>query len=299
MEELLVVDAQGHVHSACLHWDGFPRRLWELLSAAGYLQPPVYDGHEFVEDGVRRCSVTMVIPQHPLNGWEPIVTQMVGHYLLDTWELTAMRAMTTFCSSHPLEVVLTAFGLFPAPDPADPLWLDRMAHVDVVATLDPVGALRTTAMCLDGLYRLHTYQSYAVAQLVDHAQALHLAVQLRDGQLQEASTELESRATLIAQLHGQVHELQDTVSDRDATINFLEDQFHDLQLEMDEAQGQLHAIQHAQDALHAPPDEMQVDEEDEPQEIEGVSEMDSEDQAPQPAPVEVHTPAASEASVNM
>ena len=88
MEELLVVDTQGHVHSACLHWDGFPRRLWELLSAAGYLQPPIYDGHEFVEDGVRLCSVTMVIPQHPLNGWEPIVTQMVGHYLLDTWELT-------------------------------------------------------------------------------------------------------------------------------------------------------------------------------------------------------------------
>ena len=74
MEELLVVDAQGHVHSTCLHWDGFPRRLWELLSAAGYLQPPIYDDHEFVEDGVRRCSVPMVIPQHPLNGWEPIVT---------------------------------------------------------------------------------------------------------------------------------------------------------------------------------------------------------------------------------
>ena len=58
-------------------------------------------------------------------------------------------------------------------------------------------------------------------------------------------------------------------------------------------------MQHAQDALHAPPDEMQVDGEDEPQEIQGVSEMDSEDQAPQPAPVEFHTPAASEASVNM
>ena len=44
---------------------------------------------------------------------------------------------------------------------------------------------------------------------------------------------------------------------------------------------------------------MQVDGEDEPQEIQGVSEMDSKDQAPQPALVEVHTPAASEASVNM
>ena len=50
----------------------------------------------------------------------------------------------------------------------------------------------------------------------------------------------------------------------------------------------------------ASPGPMQVDgEEEEPQEIQGVSEMDFEDQAPQPAPVEVHTPVASEASVNM
>ena len=85
MDELVVIDAQGHVHSACLHWDGLPRRLWELLSAAGYPQPLLYDGHDFVESGVRRCSVTMVIPQHPLNGWEPIVSDScdrpptVGH----------------------------------------------------------------------------------------------------------------------------------------------------------------------------------------------------------------------------
>ena len=55
--------------------------------------------------------------------------------------------------------------------------------------------------------------------------------------------------------------------DRDTTINFLEDQFHDLQLDLDEAQGQLHEMQHAQDAIHAPRDKMQVDGKDEPQEI--------------------------------
>ena len=85
------------------------------------------------------------------------MTQVIGHHLLDTWELTAMRAMTTFCSLHPLEFVLSAFGLFPAHDPAGPLWLDRMAHVDAVATLDPVEALWTTALCLDSLYRLQTF----------------------------------------------------------------------------------------------------------------------------------------------
>ena len=157
MDVQVMMDAQGHVHSACLHWDRLPHHLWELLSADGYPQPPLYEGHDFMESGVRRCSMTMVILQHPLNGWEPIVTQVIRHRLLDTWETTAMRAMTTFCSLHPLEVVLSAFGLFPAHDPADPLWRDRMANVDTVVTLDPVGALRMTALCLDGLYRLQTF----------------------------------------------------------------------------------------------------------------------------------------------
>jgi len=174
---------------------------------AGYPQPPLYEGHDFVESGVRRCSVTMVIPQHPLNGWEPIVTQVIGHRLLDTSETTAMRAMIAFCSQHPLEVVLSAFGLFPAHDPADPLWRDRMANVAMVATLDPVGAFRMTALCLDALYHLQISQSYATAQLVDQAQALHLTVQLRDEQLREASDELESRGAQITQLESQVQEL--------------------------------------------------------------------------------------------
>ena len=178
MDELEVIDEQGHVHSAFLHWDRLPCHLWELLSAAGYPQPPLYEGHDFVESGVHRCNVMMVILQHPLNGWEPIVTQVIGHRLLDTWETTAMRAMTIFCSQHPLEVVLSLFGLFPALDPANPLWRDRMANLDTVATLDPIGALRTTAFCLDALYHLQTFQSQATAQLVDQAQALHMTVQL-------------------------------------------------------------------------------------------------------------------------
>jgi hypothetical protein len=44
---------------------------------------------------------------------------------------------------------------------------------------------------------------------------------------------------------------------------------------------------------------MQVNEEDEPQEIEGVSKLDTEAQASQFAQVESHSPAESEASVNM
>ena len=66
--------------------------------------------------------------------------------------------------------------------------------------------------------------------------------------------------------------------DCDATITFMEDQFHDLQLDLDDAQAQLHQMHFDPPA---PPGPMQVDGgEEEPQEIQGVSEMDFEDQAP-------------------
>jgi len=43
---------------------------------------------------------------------------------------------------------------------------------------------------------------------------------------------------------------------------------------------------------------MQMDIEDEPQEVQGISELDFEEQAPQPAPIETHSPVSSEALVN-
>jgi hypothetical protein len=41
---LMVVDKEGHAHSACLHWEGFPSILWGVLSTAGYPNPPLYVG---------------------------------------------------------------------------------------------------------------------------------------------------------------------------------------------------------------------------------------------------------------
>ena len=49
------------------------------------------------------------------------------------------------------------------------------------------------------------------------------------------------------------------------------------QIDLDDAQAQLHRMQVDPPA---PPGPMQVDDEEEPQEIQGVSEMDFEDQAP-------------------
>jgi hypothetical protein len=105
-----------------------------MLSAFGYPYPPLYEGRDFMEGGVHRCSVTLTIPQHPLNvEWALIVIQVVGHCLLDSWEMVAMRGIIAFCKAHPMEVVLTPFGLFPAHNKSNLQWQNGMDQVQVVA----------------------------------------------------------------------------------------------------------------------------------------------------------------------
>ena len=52
-------DEDGPAHSECLHWEGFPSILWEVMRDAGYLSPLRYVGEEYHEQGVARCCVRM------------------------------------------------------------------------------------------------------------------------------------------------------------------------------------------------------------------------------------------------
>jgi len=88
------------------------------------------------------------------------------------------------------------------------------------------------------------------------------------------------------------------VGEHEAMIGFLEEQIGALTLELNNAHEQLHLQQAQQDTLHAPPDVMDVDSENEPEEIQGVSSLDFEVAAPKPAQMGAHSPVASEASIN-
>jgi hypothetical protein len=71
------------VHSECLHWEGFPSILWDVMSAVGYPSPPRYVGREFVELGVTWCQVHMTLllpPAHPECPTSEI--EAIGHTLL-------------------------------------------------------------------------------------------------------------------------------------------------------------------------------------------------------------------------
>jgi hypothetical protein len=116
-------DHAGNLHTNALHWEGFPRLLWESLSMFFYTEPPQYDGVEYGEEGVPRCRVKMTISQHPFRSqWQPIEVDMVGYRLIDTFETAALEAIHTFCDQHPAEVAGYPIGLFPAIDSSDPEW---------------------------------------------------------------------------------------------------------------------------------------------------------------------------------
>ena len=92
------LDGAGHTHTNGLHWEGFPRLLWESLQLFCYTEPPQYDCFTYTVEGVTLCTVKMTIPQHPFRAhWQPIEMEAFGYRLADTVEAAALEAVTTFC----------------------------------------------------------------------------------------------------------------------------------------------------------------------------------------------------------
>jgi hypothetical protein len=93
-------DHEGHAHINALHWEGFPRLLWESLQLFCYTEPPQYNGVEYSAEGVPRCRVKMTIPQHPFRSlWQPIEINVVGYRLVDTIEAQPLK-LSTFSATN-------------------------------------------------------------------------------------------------------------------------------------------------------------------------------------------------------
>jgi hypothetical protein len=116
-------DPARHLHTNALHWEGFPRLLWESLRSFCYTEPPQYDVVEYQEEGVHRARVRMTIPQHPFRSqWQPIEVNMMGYQIVDTIEGAALEAIYHFCNHHPKEVAGQPIGLFSTTNPNEPEW---------------------------------------------------------------------------------------------------------------------------------------------------------------------------------
>jgi hypothetical protein len=70
-----------------------------------------------------------------------------------------MRILHTFYEQHPDEVMLTTLGLFPAMDPLDPAWCERMSLTDVLLTTDPPEVtVRKLLRLLEAVYNMQVFR---------------------------------------------------------------------------------------------------------------------------------------------
>jgi hypothetical protein len=138
-----------------LSHDGFPSILWEVLNSAGYPTPPLYMVQLYEEHRVPRCRVWLTLEAHPLQlGWRYLDSETIGFRTDDTIEAVAMKTLMTFCGYHPLEMVVHPLGLLPAEKRDDPMWCNRVSHVNDVWAMYPELVGRITVQCMSALYRL-------------------------------------------------------------------------------------------------------------------------------------------------
>jgi hypothetical protein len=132
------IDADGTIRNDALHWEGFPRILWETLSEVGCVTPPLYEVVSFWDQGVPyACTIATVLPHPEHLEWADLSLLLFAHRGVESVESAAMQILHTFCEQHPDDVMLTALGLFPAVDPLDPAWRERLSLTDMLLTTDP------------------------------------------------------------------------------------------------------------------------------------------------------------------
>jgi hypothetical protein len=153
------INADGTIRTDALHWEGFPRILWETLSEVGYTTPPLYEVISFWDQGVPYARTTATVPPHPEHPeWADLSMMFSTHCGVESVEFAAMRILHTFCEQHPDEVMLTALGLFPAMDPLDPAWHERILLTDVLLTTDsPELIVRQLLRLLEVVYNMQVF----------------------------------------------------------------------------------------------------------------------------------------------
>jgi hypothetical protein len=236
-------DSAGHAHTNALHWEGFPRLLWESLQVFGYTEPPPYDGVEYDEEGVPRCRVKMTVPPHPtLSLWQPIEVNVIGHRLADTFEAAAMEAIHIFCDQHPEEVAGYPIGLFPAMDSRDPEWTFRVTYCNHLLGNLAGETLRTAVRFMNAQYRYQTLQQHGIYCLTNIAQGYRNQVGRQNTQIGELQATITAKEEVITQREETIQHREEQIVEsdvlivqRDTVIDFLQEQVHELNLNLGQA----------------------------------------------------------------
>ena len=121
-----------------------------------------------------------------------------------------------------------------------------------------------------------------MARIIDSARTSHEMVNAKNEQIADLDAH-------IGQLEGQVEERDALLDERDADFVLLEQQFTAQQIQLDNALDHIEVLE----AQQAQPEAME-----EPQEVQGISGLDTTSGVPMPPLQGAHSPVRSESSVN-
>jgi hypothetical protein len=225
---------------------------------------------------------------------------VVGYRLIDTIETAALEAIHIFCNQHPMEVAGHPIGLFPTIDSGDPEWNFRIAHYGHMLGDSAEETIRGIIRFMNVQHHYQIVLRCGIGQLIGIAQGHYRDRQVTQiVELQALVTEKEeiiaAREEIILHREDQINESDAIITQRNTIIEFLQEQIHDLILEVDDAHAHINKLQQQliPPAVPVAPE----GEEEDPEEIEGVSDLDSEHGDPEPNPQPDHSSSSSQSSV--
>jgi hypothetical protein len=242
----------GTIRTNGLHWEGFPRLVWEALSAAGYSTPPTYEVSEFERLGVPRCRVIVTVLPHPDHAdWFDLSFVYWGFITHETVESAALRVLTDFCDHNPTVVALSPFRLFPVVSPHDPAWLDRMDHLrELLLLAELLDVNQKLARCLNVMFILQGLRLEAArrgSQQLSTAELYTYSMQQENDRLRARRFQLElercDRLQRIVDLEIEVHNLEEDADVHEIERLMLLQNIADMQQQVEEAEVQVAALQ--------------------------------------------------------
>jgi hypothetical protein len=196
-----------------------------------------------------------------------------------------------------MEVADYPIGLFPAVFAHDAEWIFGTNHLGLVGDITEE-TLRAVIRYMNAQYCFQSLKQRCMDDMVNLAQDFYRDLTLKDDQIHSLGQGIAGRDTTIGHLEVQILEGDAQILQRNTVIDFLQEQVHDLNQELGDTLGHIEMLQEQQmPPLVSNELEEEEDSEEEPEEIEGVSEIDSEHGDPEPNPQPDHSSSSSHSSV--
>jgi DNA repair exonuclease SbcCD ATPase subunit len=201
-----------------------------------------------------------------------------------------------------MEVAGHPISLFPAIDFSDPEWNFRIAHYGHMLGDLAEETLHGTIRFMNVQHHYQILLRRGMSQLTSIAQGHYRNADRQVTQIEELQALVTEKEEIIAERNETIVHREDQINESDtiitqcnAIIEFLQEQVHDLNLEVDDTVAHINELQQQP----VPPVVLEAleGEEEEPEEIEGVSDLDSEHRNPEPNPQPNHPSSGSQSSI--